>query len=132
MRGSHDDVLVGHAVRRVVGVWFVVAMLVSTGAAAVAVGRPRSPTVGSTIKTRNAAVPLHAFRSRVGALAAINVEICDAGTGAPAVRRGQFFLETQDRRLLSPTQTSDAPRPQLHTTRLARGHCLRGWVDYLV
>ena len=113
----------------------------STVAAAAETQKPHAPTVGSTIRTGDVAVTLRSYRRQVtvrdsaghsSVVAAINVEICNKGTGALPVRRDQFFLESQDRHLFFPAATLDAPRPQLQTTPLARHRCLRRWVSYLL
>jgi len=131
-------------VRCVVGVSSVIAVLGLTAPAGTATQKPHSPTVGSTISTRDVAVTLRAYRARVTlkasaatnpagrAVTAIDVKICNTAGRSLSVRRGQFFLEAQDRHLFLPAAASSAPEPQLETTRLARGHCLRGWVSYLV
>jgi hypothetical protein len=117
-----------------------------TPAAAAGTQKTHAPTVGSTIRTGDVAVTLRSYRRQVttrdpvanssaeplSAVTAINVEICNKGTGALPVRRNQFFLELQDGRLFFPAATLDTPRPQLQTTRLARRQCLRRWVSYLL
>lgn len=131
-------------VRHTVAVLFVAVTFGSAPATAAVVRESGAPTVGSTITTRRAAVTLHAFRDVVKtggatetappgtAVTAIDVEICNRSRAALPVRRGQFFIEMPDGKLLFPTATSAAPRPQLTTTRLPRHRCARGWLSYIV
>ena len=127
-----------------VGVLFVITLFWPAAAAPAAAQQPATPTVGSTIRTRNAAVTLHEYRQVVtsrrpaetapagSAVTAINVEICNTSSGALPVRRGQFFIATPEQSLVFPAATPAAPHPQLTTTRLARHRCRRGWVSYIV
>jgi Domain of unknown function (DUF4352) len=126
------------------GVLFVTALLCGTAIASATAQPSGTPTVGSTIRTRHAAVTLHEYRQVVtsrrptetapagSAVIAINVEICNTSRAALPVRRGQFFVATPERPLVFPAPTPNAPHPQLVSTRLARGRCLRGWVSYVV
>ena len=126
------------------GVVLATAVLWGPAAAPSAAQQSGTPTIGSTISTRRAAVTLHEYRQVVtsrrpaetapagSAVIAINVEICNTSAAALPVRRGQFFVTTADQGLISPAPTPNAPRPQLVTTRLARHRCLRGWVSYFV
>jgi hypothetical protein len=130
--------------KQLVALLFVASVFGLAGAASAAPQKSGTPTVGSTIKTRRAAVTLHAYREVVtsrrpnetapagSAVTAINVEICNTGTAPLPVRRGQFFIATPDQNLVFPAATPAAPHPQLTTTRLARHRCLRGWVSYFV
>jgi hypothetical protein len=128
-------------VKQLVGVLFVATAF--WPAAPEAAQKSGTPTVGSTIKTRDAAVTLHAYREVVtsrrstetvpagSAVTAIDVEICNRSTGVLPVRRSQFFIGTPDAPLVFPS-TFAAPRPQLNTKPVARHRCLRGWVSYVV
>jgi len=126
------------------GVLVVITVLFGTASSPAAAQQSGAPTVGSTIRTRHAAVTLRAYRQVVTsrrptetapagkAVIAINVEICNTSGAALPVRRGQFFVATPELPLVFPAPTSNAPHPQLVTTRVARGRCLRGWVSYFV
>ena len=126
------------------GVLVVITVLFGTASSPAAAQQSGAPTVGSTISTRHAAVTLRAYRQVVTsrrpaetapagkAVIAINVEICNTSGAALPVRRGQFFVATPELPLVFPAPTPNAPHPQLVTTRVARGRCLRGWVSYFV
>ena len=126
------------------GLLLVTTVLCGTAAVPATAQQSRTPTVGSTIRTRRAAVTLHEYRQVVtssrptetapagSAVIAINVEICNTSAAALAVRRGQFFVATPERPLVFPAPTPNAPHPQLVSTRLPRGRCLRRWVSYVV
>ncbi len=128
-------------VKWLVAVAFVVSVVASTAPARAE--QADAPTIGSTIKTRDAAVTLHAYRQVVtsrrasetapagSAVTAIDVEICNRSDGTLAVRHGQFFIATPDQSLVFPA-TYVAPRPQLTSKPLARHRCVRGWVSYFV
>ena len=128
-------------VKQLFGALFVATLIGLPAPAAVA--KSGTPTVGSTIKTGDAAVTLRAYREVVttrrptetaptgNAVTAVNVEICNTSAGVLPVRRNQFFIATPDAPLVFPA-TFDAPRPQLTTKPLAGHRCIRGWVSYFV
>ncbi len=91
--------------------------------------RRETPTIGSTIRTKQVAVTLHAA-TQVLTRADVEVEVCNRTKRAQPLRRTQFFLQVPDGHLVLPDESTPKPHPQFRTAPLPARRCARGWLGY--
>jgi hypothetical protein len=122
----------------------IVAVLGISAAPATAQTTTTSPTVGSTIATKQLKVTLRAYRQPVTLTnpspttaagtetAAIDVKACNRTGTTQTVAPYQFFLEAPVGKLVIAVKNATAPRPQLQATPVAGHRCTRGWLSFQV